>query len=81
MSGYMISTVKLCANTGDLDQTPLFGSIQIEMGYIIAKWSVLFSLRVAISKTRLFKYVETFTSKNWKFQMKNSDIFKFLLKT
>ena len=26
-------------------------------------------------KTRLFKYTENFTSKNWKFQIENSDIF------
>ena len=26
-------------------------------------------------KTRLFKYIENFTSKNWKFSDKNSDIF------
>ena len=29
-----------------------------------------------ITKTRLFKYIENFTSKNWKkFRKKNSDIF------
>ena len=28
-----------------------------------------------IRKTRLFKYIENFTSKNWKFSDKNSDIF------
>ena len=28
-----------------------------------------------ISKTRLFKYIENFTTKNWKFSDKNSDIF------
>ena len=27
-----------------------------------------------ITKTRLFKYIENFTSKNWKFSDKNSDI-------
>ena len=26
-------------------------------------------------KTRLYKYIENFISKNWNFQMKNSDIF------
>ena len=31
---------------------------------------------VNITKTRLFKYIENFTSKNWKFSdKKNSDIF------
>ena len=28
-----------------------------------------------ITKTRLFKYIENFTTKNWKFSGKNSDIF------
>ena len=28
-----------------------------------------------ITKTRLFKYIENFTAKNWKFSDKNSDIF------
>ena len=28
-----------------------------------------------ITKTRLFKYIENFTSKNWKFAEKNSDFF------
>ena len=28
-----------------------------------------------IKKTRLFKYIEKFTSKNWHFQRQNSDIF------
>ena len=32
-----------------------------------------------ITKTRLFKYTENFTTKNWKFSDKNS-IFIFLLK-
>ena len=30
---------------------------------------------VSITKTRLFKYIENFTAKNWKFSYKNSDIF------
>ena len=30
---------------------------------------------IFITKTRLFKYIENFTSKNWKFSDKNSDIF------
>ena len=29
----------------------------------------------SITKTHLFKYIENFISKNWKFQIKNSDIF------
>ena len=28
-----------------------------------------------ITKTHLFKYIENFTTKNWKFSDKNSDIF------
>ena len=31
--------------------------------------------RLAITKTRLFKYIENFTSKTVNFQIKNSDIF------
>ena len=31
--------------------------------------------RSLITKTRLFKYTENFTSKNWKFSDKNSDSF------
>ena len=35
-----------------------------------------------ITKTRLFKYIENFTSKNWKFTDKNLSYFSyFLLKT
>ena len=35
-----------------------------------------------IMKTGLFKYTENFTTKNWKFSDKNSDIFFiFLFKT
>ena len=30
-----------------------------------------------ITKTRLFKYIENFTIKNWKFSDKNSDIFLY----
>ena len=30
---------------------------------------------ILITKTRLFKYIEKFTSKNWKISDKNSDIF------
>ena len=29
----------------------------------------------AITKARLFKYIENFTTKNWQFSDKNSDIF------
>ena len=34
-----------------------------------------------ITKTRLFKYIENFTTKNWKFSDKNLIFFIFLLKT
>ena len=30
---------------------------------------------LSITKTRLFKYIENFTTENWKFADKNSDIF------
>ena len=32
-------------------------------------------LQLLIMKTHLFKYIENFTTKNWKFSDKNSDIF------
>ena len=35
----------------------------------------LSNLSESISKTRLFKYIENFTTKNWQFSDKNSDIF------
>ena len=34
---------------------------------------------LCITKTRLFKYIENYTTKNWKFSDKNSDIFIVLL--
>ena len=34
-----------------------------------------------LSKSRLFKYIENFTSKNWKFSEKTQIFFIFLLKT
>ena len=34
-----------------------------------------------ITKTRLIKYIENLTNKNWKFLDKSSNIFIFLLKT
>ena len=36
-----------------------------------------FSPSLDITKTRLFKYTENFTTKNENFQIKNSDIFHF----
>ena len=42
------------------------------MGRVMEKRSVTV---YAITKTRLFKYIENFTTKNWKFSDKNSDIF------
>ena len=48
-------------------------------------WSTLFATHAAIlgiTKTRLFKYIENFTFKNWKFSdKKNQIIFIFLLKS
>ena len=41
-----------------------------------AKWGFRIWLTVAnITKTRLFKYIQNFTSRNWKFSDKNSDFF------
>ena len=36
---------------------------------------MLYVLRLYITKTHLFKYIEYFTSKNWSILDKNSDIF------
>ena len=38
-------------------------------------FSVCLNLFSLITKIRLFKYIENFTTKNWKFLDKNSDIF------
>ena len=38
-------------------------------------WRTTLEKSCAIMKTRLFKYIENFTTKNWKFSDKNSDIF------
>ena len=35
----------------------------------------MFEIIFSITKTRLFKYIENFITKNWKFSDKNSDIF------
>ena len=35
----------------------------------------LLNIIITITKTPLFKYIENFTTKNWKFSDKNSDIF------
>ena len=37
--------------------------------------TLLSNTNILITKTRLFKCIENFTSKNWKFSDKNSDIF------
>ena len=45
-------------------------------------WTYIYVKMVFITKTRLFKYIENFTSKNWKFSDKKTLIFfLFLLKT
>ena len=42
--------------------------------YGFSRWDWSFEHGI-ITKTRLFKYIENFTTKNWKFLDKNSDIF------
>ena len=37
---------------------------------------VLHIVQIIITKTRLFKYIENFTTKNWMFSDKNSDSFQ-----
>ena len=44
------------------------------------KKNIMSSL-VVITKTRLFKYIENFTTRNWKFSGKNLIFFIFMLKT
>ena len=41
----------------------------------------LTDLKIIIMKIRLFQYIENFTTKNWKFQVKILIIFIFLLQT
>ena len=48
--------------------------------YIRVSWKVEFRVK-PIMKTRLFKYIENFTTQNWKFSDKNLIFFIFLLKT
>ena len=36
---------------------------------------IIITPTVFITKTRLFKYIENFTTKKWKFSDKNSDVF------
>ena len=38
-------------------------------------WFGIANGQISITKTRLFKYIANFTTKNWKFSDKNSDIF------
>ena len=53
--------------------------------FVMCPWVHFLTLRIKywrITKTRLFKYIENFTSKNWKFSdKKNLIFFIFLLKT
>ena len=44
------------------------------MGALWHSWTAKAKIS-AITKTCLFKYIESFTIKNWKFSDKNSDIF------
>ena len=67
-------------NNGDYDVSPFVLILPLRWSY-----GLLFMLtaknldrprkRRFIVKTRLFKYIENFTTKNWKFSDKNSDIF------
>ena len=44
---------------------------------ILGKRMALYQRCLLITKTCLFKYIENFTTKNWKFSDKNSDIFSY----
>ena len=43
---------------------------------VLGQWECSPRIPFIITKTRLFKYIENFTTKNWKFSDKNSDIFR-----
>ena len=58
------------AKTGQTGRMPKLISIGLSMHIII--WLVLSCF---ITKTRLFKYIENFTTKKWNYQIKNSDNF------
>ena len=52
-------------------------------GNFLIKMNPMSTLKIffdATTKTRLFKYIENFTTKNWKFSDKNSDIFRISAK-
>ena len=46
-----------------------------EMNY---RWLFMFQYYYTITKTRLFKYIENVTTKNWKCPHKNSDSFHII---
>ena len=56
-------------------------NVNVAVTYIKSSASVLVVGAYIITKTRQFKYIESFTTKNWKFSDKNCDFFVFLLKT
>ena len=58
------SMLHSCSKTDSIKPSLLFS-------YLLSKYIVLINI---ITKTRLFKYIENFTTKNWKFSDKNFDI-------
>ena len=69
--GFGVSVFRVC------EQWQLRQSVHLAYDQVWHKVDVL----TIITKTRLFKYIENFTSKNLKFSDKKSDIFHILLKT
>ena len=61
------------------DSRPEFFRLMQETNPDIKKLCIFVNgiLKINITKTRLFKYIENFTSKNCKFKIKNSDLFRF----
>ena len=57
---------------------PPFFPVFCPVCWFIGMWWVMSS--TVITKTSLFKYTETFTTKKWKFSDKNSDIFHINIK-
>ena len=60
-------------------QSTLVISTSLISNYLISKWnSSLYRSEILITKTRLFKYIENFTSKNWKFSDKKLWYFSYI---
>ena len=83
MTNTEISDGQIWANTSSLGLDPIWTcAVWLEILYTnsldpdMQMWSLIrFYVFLVITKTRLFKYIENFTTKNWKFLDKKIDIF------